>query len=69
LLEAILHAPYALGHEVETMTIENCFLNTSDETEAQVLGAFTDFAQEIQVEDQFLVFARAQIIKQFVHDE
>ena len=46
-----------------------CFLHTGDEAEAQILADFTDLAQKAQVENKFLVFTRAQVLEQLIHDQ
>ena len=69
LLEAVLHPADAVGHEGEAGAVENGFLDAGDEAEPQVLADLADLAEEIQVEDQFLVLAGAQVIQQLVHHQ
>ena len=69
LLEAVLHPADAVGHEGKARAVEDGFLDTGDEAEAQVLADLADLAQEVQVEDQLLVLAGAQVIEQLVHHQ
>ena len=69
LLEAVLHPADAVGHEGEARAVEDGFLDTGDEAEPQVLADLADLAQEVEVEDQLLVLARAQVVEQLVHHQ
>src|SRR3989304_3167684 len=57
LLEAVLHPADAVGHEGETSAVEDGFLDTGDEAESQVFADLANLAQEVEVEDEFLVLA------------
>ena len=69
LLEAVLHPAHAVGDEGEPRAVEDGFLHAGDEAEAQVLADLADLAQEVQVEDQLLILARAQVVEQLVHHQ
>jgi hypothetical protein len=70
LLEAVLDAADAVGHEGEAGAVEDGFLHPGDEAEAQVLADLADLPEEVQVENEILVLAGAQIIEQFIdHQE
>ena len=66
LLEAVLHPADAVGDKGEARAIENGFLDTGHEAEAQVLADLADLAEEVEVEDQLLVLAGAQVVEQLV---
>ena len=61
LLEAVLHPADAVGDKGEARAVENGFLDTGHEAEAQILADLADLAEEVEVEDQFLVLAGAQV--------
>ena len=69
LLEAVLHAPQAVGHVVEAGAVEDRLLHAGDEPEAQVLGDLAHLAQEVQVEDELLVLPALEVVEQLVHHE
>ena len=69
LLEAVLHPADAVGDEGEAGAVEDGLLHAGDEAEAEVLADLADLAQEVEVEDQLLVLARAQEIQQLVHHQ
>ncbi|MCG3137503.1 MAG: hypothetical protein HJJLKODD_01349 [Phycisphaerae bacterium] len=69
MLEAVLHPADAVGHKGKTRAVENGFLDTGDETEPQVLADLADLAQEVEIEDEFLILAGAQVVEQFVHHQ
>ena len=50
MLEAVLDAADAVGHEGEAGAIEDGFLHPGDEAEAQVLADLADLPEEVQVE-------------------
>ncbi len=66
LLEAILHPADAVDDKGEARAVENGFLDTGHEAKAQVLADLADLAEEVKVEDQFLVLAGAQEVEQLV---
>ena len=66
LLEAVLHPADAVGDKSEARAVENGFLDTGHEAEAQVLADLADLAEEVEVEDQLLVLAGAQVVEQLV---
>ena len=49
--------------------VEDGLLHAGDEAEAEVLADLADLPQEVEVEDQVLVLARAQEVQQLVHDQ
>ena len=57
LLEPVLHAANAIGDEGKTGTVKDGLLHAGNEPEPKVLADLADFAQEVEVEDQLLVFA------------
>lgn len=62
LLEAVLHPADAVGDKGEARSaVENGFMNTGHEAEAQVLA---DLAEEVKFEDQLLVLAGAKVATQ-----
>src|SRR5262249_1399335 len=67
LLEAVFDPADAIGYEGETGTVKDGFLDTGDEAESQVLADLADLPEEIQVKDEFLILACAQVIEQLVH--
>ena len=69
LLEAVLHPADAVGDEGEAGAVEDGLLHAGDEAEAEILADLADLAQEVEVEDQLLVPARAQVIQQLVHHQ
>ncbi len=69
LLEAVLHPADAVGHKGEARAVENGFLDTGDEAEPQVLADLADLAQEVEIENEFLILAGAQVVEQFVHHQ
>ena len=69
LLEAVLHPADAVGHKGKARAVEDGFLDAGDETETQVLADLADLTQEVQVEDELLVLAGAQVIEQLVHHQ
>ncbi|OQC24622.1 MAG: hypothetical protein BWX71_01810 [Deltaproteobacteria bacterium ADurb.Bin072] len=69
LLEAVLHPAYAVGHKGKAGAVKNGFLDAGDEAEPQVLADLADLAQEVEIENEFLVLAGAQVVEQFVHHQ
>ncbi len=51
------------------MAIKNGFLDTGDEAEPQVFADLADLAQEVEIENEFLILAGAQVVQQFVHHQ
>ena len=69
LLEAVLHAPQGVGDELEAR-LSNRLSCTPAMKRKRVLSAdLADLAQEVEVEDQLLLFAGAQVVEQLVDDE
>jgi len=66
LLEAVLYPADAVRDKGEARAVENRFLDTGHEAETQVLTDLADLAEEVEVEDQFLVLAGAQVVEQLV---
>ncbi|OPY78412.1 MAG: hypothetical protein A4E70_02381 [Syntrophus sp. PtaU1.Bin005] len=66
LLEAVLHPADAVGDKGETRTVENGFLDASHEAEAQILADLANLAEEVEVEDQLLILAGAQVVEQLI---
>ena len=69
LIEAVLHAPQTVGHVREPEAVEDRFLHAGYKAETEILADFADLAEEVQVEDQFLVSAALEVVEQFVHHE
>ena len=69
LLEAILDSTDTVGHEGKTRAVKDGFLHAGHETKPQVPANLADFAEEVQVQNEFLILAGAQVIEQFVHHE
>jgi len=71
LLEAVLHAPQRLGHELEVGALEEALLDAGDEAEAADPADLADLPQEVQIEDQVLagLEPRAEVVEQLVEHE
>ena len=67
LLEAVLHPADAVGHKGKAGAVEDGLLDAGDEAEPQVLADLADLAQEVEIENEFLIFAGPQVVEQFVH--
>jgi len=48
---------------------ENGFLDSGDEAEAQIFADLAHFAEEVQIEDQFLIFPASQVVEQLVDND
>ena len=66
LLEAVLHPADAVGDKGEAWAVENGFLDTGHEAEAQIFADLADLAEKVQVEDQLLILAGTQVVEQLV---
>ena len=66
LLKAVLHTADAVCNKSEAWAVEYGFLNTSHEAKAQVLTDLADLAKEVEIENQLLVLAGAQVVEQLV---
>jgi len=61
LLEAALHPTDTVGYKGEARPVENCFLNSCHEYEAQILG---DLSEKVDVNNRFLFLAIWKIVEQ-----
>ena len=66
LFEAVAHAPYALADEGEAVVVEDGLLDSGHEPESEVLADLANLAQEVEVEDDLLIVAAAQVVQEFV---
>ena len=57
LLIAVLHTPQAVCNERKSRAVEDGLLDARNESELQVLADLTQFPQEVQVQNQRLVFS------------
>ena len=55
--ETVLHAAQTVGDVLEAVAVKDGFLHTRHEAETQMLGDFTDFAQERQIQHEVMIFA------------
>ena len=69
LLETILYPAQALGYELEFGIVEQTLLKSGDETESDQFANLTDFPKKTEIEDEIVLLAGAQVVKQLVHDE
>jgi len=69
LREAVLHTAQAVGDVLETVAVKDGFLDAGHEAETQVLGDFTDLAQERQVQHQIVVLSGPQVVKKLVDNQ
>src|SRR5262245_27212439 len=59
LLEAVLYPAQALGNKSKAGAIKDGFLHAGHEAEPEIFAHFTDFAQKVQIENQWLISAAA----------
>src|ERR1035441_1470357 len=69
LLEAIFYTADGVSDVGKSATVEDGFLNTCHEAEAEIFAHFADLAKETKVKNQGLVAAAAQVVEQLVHDQ
>ena len=69
LLEAILDSAQTCRDKGESRAVENGFLDSGDEAEAQIFADLAHFAEEVQIEDQFLIFPASQVVEQLVDND
>ena len=69
LREAVLHAAHGVRGEAQARAVEDGLLHAGHEAQAQILAGFADLAQEVQIQDELLIAACAQIVEQFVHHQ
>ena len=68
LREAVAHAPQRLGDEAEARVVEDLLLNAEDDAHAALRAHFAECAEELQVEHDLPLVARAQIREELVHN-
>ena len=69
LLEAIAHPVQLVGHEAEAWVVEERLLDACQEAQRRQCDDLAQLAQEAEIQDQRTLFARAQVIQQFIHDQ
>ena len=62
LLKAIFDAANAVGHKGKAWAVEDRFLDAGHKAKAQIFTDFAHFAQEVEIENQFLIFAALEIV-------
>ena len=67
LLEAIFDPAQVVGDKGKSGAIKNGLLYSGHEAKTQILANLTHLPQKAKIQDEFLVFAGSQVVKQFIH--
>ncbi len=69
LLEAVLDPSEGLRDELEARVVEEALLDAGDEAEAGGLADLAHLTEEVEVEDELLLLARAQVVEKLVQHQ